>query len=37
MQILTFSIDPVRVAIGQCGAVAELLNRLRRLVIDLED
>lgn len=34
---LTFCIDPVCVAIGQCCAVAELLDRFRRLVVHLED
>lgn len=37
MQSLTFRIDPVCVAVGQRGAVTELLNRLRGLVVDLED
>lgn len=33
----TFCIHPVRIAIGQSGAVAELLDRLRRFVVDLEE
>lgn len=34
---LTFSVDPVRVSVGKCRAVTELLNSLRGLVVDLED
>lgn len=34
---LTFGVDPVRVSVGQCRAVAQLLNSLRGFVVDLED
>ena len=34
---LTFGVDPIRVSVGQCRAVAQLLNSLRRFVVDLED
>lgn len=34
---LTFGVDPVRVSVGECRAVTELLNSLRGLVVDLED
>lgn len=32
-----FGVDPVRVSVGECRAVTELLNSLRGLVVDLED
>ena len=34
---LTFGIDPVGVQVGQGSLVADLLQRLLRLVVDLED
>lgn len=34
---LTFGVDPIRVSVGECRAVAELLNSLRGLVVYLED
>lgn len=34
--LLTFCIDPVRIAVGEGGAVTQLLDRLGRLVIYLE-
>lgn len=34
---LTFGVYPVRVSIGECRAVTELLDSFRGLVVDLED
>lgn len=36
-QPLTFSVDPIGVSVRECRAVAELLDGLRGLVVDLED
>ncbi len=33
----TFCVDPIRVQVWESGLVAELLNGLGRLVVDLED
>lgn len=35
--LLTFGIDPVGVAVGQRGAVTQLLYRLRRFMVYLEE